>query len=313
MMSGNLLTSMLLTNMNKLTILDGGMGRELKRVGAPFSQPLWSAQALIESPQHVADVHKSFIDAGAEVIITNAYACVPFHLGEHLYQLQGHQLAETAAQIARNTAELSSTPIQVAGCIPPALGSYRPDLFNAEQAMPILQTLIAAQQPYIDQWMVETLASIEEFEVNHCLLSQSCKPVYYAFTLDDEPEGNALLRSGETVIQTAKRVADLGASGMLFNCSIPEVLEQAIIDAKRVFDDVNVNIALGAYANNFEVIDTSHQANDELQAMRSLTTDEYLQFAKRWREAGATIIGGCCGIGPEYIQTLAAWKATPPD
>ncbi|MFB9215220.1 homocysteine S-methyltransferase family protein [Vibrio sinaloensis] len=299
--------------MKKLTTLDGGMGRELKRVGAPFSQPLWSAQALIESPQHVADVHQSFIDAGAEIIITNAYACVPFHLGEQLYQSQGHQLAETAAQIARTTAELGSTPTLVAGCIPPAMGSYRPDLFDVEQSTPILQTLIAAQEPYIDVWMVETLASIEEFEVNHRLLSHSQKPVYYAFTLDDEPEGNALLRSGETVTQTAKRVATLGASGMLFNCSIPEVLEQAIVDAKKVFDDRNIDIELGAYANNFEVIDTSHQANDELQAMRSLTTDEYLQFAKRWYDAGATIIGGCCGIGPEYIKTLAEWKAALAD
>ncbi len=70
--------------MKKLTILDGGMGRELKRIGAPFSQPQWSAQALIESPEYVYQAHQSFINAGAEIIIANSYACVPFHLGETL-------------------------------------------------------------------------------------------------------------------------------------------------------------------------------------------------------------------------------------
>tara|TARA_R110002072_G_scaffold47369_2_gene130516 strand:+ start:1379 stop:1576 length:198 start_codon:yes stop_codon:yes gene_type:complete len=64
--------------MNKLTVLDGVMGRELKRMGAPFTQPRWSAQALIEAPHFVTQAHQGFIDAGAEIITVNSYACVPF-------------------------------------------------------------------------------------------------------------------------------------------------------------------------------------------------------------------------------------------
>ena len=60
-----------------MTVLDGGMGRELARIGAPFSQPLWSALAMIESPEHVRRVHESYVAAGAEVITTNAYALNP--------------------------------------------------------------------------------------------------------------------------------------------------------------------------------------------------------------------------------------------
>ncbi|CAH9053428.1 hypothetical protein PSEHALCIP103_00821 [Pseudoalteromonas haloplanktis] len=73
--------------MSRLTILDGGMGRELKRIGAPFSQPLWSAQALIEAPQCVTQAHQAFINAGAEIITVNSYACAPFHLEEFEWQL----------------------------------------------------------------------------------------------------------------------------------------------------------------------------------------------------------------------------------
>ena len=50
---------------SNLMILDGGMGRELQRIGAPFQQPEWSAQALLEAPHCVSQVHRSFIDAGA--------------------------------------------------------------------------------------------------------------------------------------------------------------------------------------------------------------------------------------------------------
>ena len=55
-------------------LLDGGMGRELARSGAPFRQPEWSALALIEAPGHVKRVHDAFIKAGADVITTNSYA-----------------------------------------------------------------------------------------------------------------------------------------------------------------------------------------------------------------------------------------------
>ena len=58
------------------------MGRELKRVGAPFRQPEWSALPLMQAPETVVAVHRSFIDAGAQIITTNNYAVVPFHLGD---------------------------------------------------------------------------------------------------------------------------------------------------------------------------------------------------------------------------------------
>ncbi|MEK9760063.1 MAG: homocysteine S-methyltransferase family protein, partial [Candidatus Puniceispirillum sp.] len=62
---------------NPLVILDGGLGRQLEAMGAPFRQPEWSALALIEAPDFVRQAHDAFIAAGAEVISTNSYALVP--------------------------------------------------------------------------------------------------------------------------------------------------------------------------------------------------------------------------------------------
>ena len=79
--------------MNRICLLDGGTGRELLRIGAPFAQPEWSALALIQGPQFVTQVHEAFVAAGADVITTNSYAVVPFHLGQSRFERDGHSLA----------------------------------------------------------------------------------------------------------------------------------------------------------------------------------------------------------------------------
>ena len=72
--------------MGDIRILDGGMSRELQRLGAELKQPEWSALALINAPDIVRQVHAEFIDAGADVVTTNSYALVPFHIGEERFR-----------------------------------------------------------------------------------------------------------------------------------------------------------------------------------------------------------------------------------
>jgi S-methylmethionine-dependent homocysteine/selenocysteine methylase len=294
--------------MKSLTILDGGMGRELKRIGAPFSQPLWSAQALIESPKHVYEAHQRFINAGAEIIIANSYACVPFHLGTERYQSQGPQLAKKAAKIAADAAR-SHPNVQVAGCLPPPMGSYRPDLFDPVQAQEIYQQLFDAQDEYADVWIVETLASIAEFNIAFNVLKLAKQPCLYAFSLSDQVDNESTLRSGESVAKVTKAVLDAGADTLMFNCSIPEVMHNAIVQAKSLAKEMDKTLIIGVYANNFTAIEPDHQANGMLQQERTLSPEQYLDYAKQWQQAGATIIGGCCGIGPEHISGLSNWKA----
>jgi len=299
----------------KLTLLDGGIGRELKRIGSPFSQPLWSAQALIEAPHYVTQAHQNFIQAGAEIITVNSYACVPFHLGEVRYQQQGAALARQAAIIAKETAShakegQNKTPrtVLVAGSLPPPLGSYRPDLFEKQPALDILTTLFEAQDDYVDLWLAETIASIEEANAIAHVLKDSTKPCYYAFTLSDEIGETARLRSGESVIDAIEAILKNKVDGIFFNCSIPEVMEQAIRDTTSLLEKHNRQLDIGAYANSFIPISQGHKANLTTQGSRDLSPEEYLVFAKKWHSLGATIIGGCCGIEPSHIEALAEWK-----
>lgn len=285
------------------------MGRELKRMGAPFSQPLWSAQALIESPQCVELAHKNFINAGAEIITISSYACVPFHLGQTRFQSEGANLAEKAAQLAHSAAKDATHKVKVAGALPPAFGSYRPDLFRPAEAKKIFDLLFDAQDKYVDVWLAETISSLEEFNVIQSVLSQTDKTSYYAFTLKDVVANMAQLRSGQSVKDAAKHVCKSGGHGVFFNCSVPEVMAKAVSEAKQVIDELGCEVEIGVYANNFTPIGDAHEANDTVQAMREMTPLEYLEYSKQWVKNGATIIGGCCGIGPEHIKALRDWKA----
>ncbi|NVK34054.1 MAG: homocysteine S-methyltransferase family protein [Rhodobacteraceae bacterium] len=286
------------------TLLDGGLGRELQRIGAPFSQPLWSAQALLERPDYVSKAHQHFIDAGCDVITVNSYSCVPFHLGQELYEQQGRALVAKAAGIARECAKTNPN-VEVAGCIPPVLGSYRPDLFDAQKALPIVEMLVAEQTPYVDFWLAETLSCLEEFELIHQVVAKTGKKSLYSFTLLEHEDAPTALRSGVSVKDAARAVFQSNAAGISFNCSGPEVMLQAVLDAREVMGELGVERDIGVYANAFTPISEGHRANNTLTGVRTdMSPQAYEYHVREWIAAGATIVGGCCGIFPEHIRML---------
>lgn len=301
--------------MKTLTILDGGMGRELERRGAPFKQPEWSALAMMEAPEVVTAVHRAFIEAGARVITTNSYALVPFHIGDKRFAEEGANLAKTSVRAARSAADASPFDVAVAGAIPPLFGSYRPDLFNANQAEAIARPLVTALQHGIDLWINETIGSIEEGLAVKAIVDQvdqQQRPYWASFTLEDRATVDTpILRSGEPVAEAVKALADSGADAILFNCCQPEVIADAIREAAAVLAKIERPIQIGAYANAFELVPKALDANNDLNTMRAdMTPDAHLAWVRDWQQLGATIIGGCCGIGPEHIEAIAKDQTT---
>lgn len=287
-----------------MKILDGGLGRELARRGAPFRQPEWSALALIEAPETVKEVHLDFINAGAEVITTNNYAVVPFHIGQERFETDGVRLIKVAIEQAKNAVKESGKNVKIAGCLPPLFGSYRADLFQLEQAKNLAEPIINTLAPEVDFWLAETQSCLKEVETVHALLPQDGKDYWVSFTLQDEiKQEQALLRSGENMQQVADFIKQSSAKAVLFNCCQPEVILQAINEIKGLIPE---SVQIGAYANAFPPQDESATANDGLDEIRKdLDAPAYLGFAKQWQQAGASLVGGCCGIGPEHIAELS--------
>ncbi|MCB8881539.1 homocysteine S-methyltransferase family protein [Acidisoma cellulosilytica] len=296
-----------------MIILDGGMSRELQRIGAPFRQPEWSALALIETPALVEQVHREFAAAGADVITTNSYALVPFHIGEERFRTEAPMLAARAGEVARQAADAVNATqpgraVRVAGSLPPIFGSYQPELFDAATVQDYLSVLVIGLRPAVDLWLGETLSSLAEARAVLAAVDGGGRPVWISFTLDDAVEGRGAeprLRSGETVAEAAAWVAAAGIDTLLFNCSQPEVMAPAVRAAAKVFAAHKVSIPIGVYANAFEP-QKNEKANETLADVRQdLDGSRYSDWADEWVAAGASIIGGCCGIGVHHIHALS--------
>jgi S-methylmethionine-dependent homocysteine/selenocysteine methylase len=291
-------------------ILDGGMSRELLRLGAELKQPEWSALALMNSPEIVRQVHEEFIAAGADVVTTNSYALVPFHIGEERFAEDGAALTALSGRLAREAADASDRQVLVAGSLPPIFGSYEPENFDPSRVQQYLKVLVENLAPYVDVWLGETLSLIAEGEAVREAIKAHPKPFWISFTLaDDDVQiagAEAKLRSGETVKAAAEWAVGSGAAALLFNCAKPEVMQKAVETAAAVFADKGADLKIGVYANAFETDTEEKAANEGLHDTRQdLTGDVYSRFACQWADAGATMIGGCCGIGAEHIHTVA--------
>ncbi|MCI5764896.1 homocysteine S-methyltransferase family protein [Actinobacillus porcinus] len=292
-----------------ITILDGGMSRELMRLNAPFKQPEWSALSLYEKPSAVQQVHEEFIKAGAQVITTNSYAVVPFHIGEQRFHADGKMLSDLAGRLAKSAVKNSGVlTTKIAGSLPPMFGSYRADLIEKDRFADIAQPIIDGLSPYVDLWLCETQSAIIEPVSVQKLLPKDNRPLWVSFTLiDEKPTPEPQLRSGESVKSAVEKMVEIGVSAILFNCCQPEVIEQALIVTQETLAKLGAtHIQTGAYANAFAPQPEDATANDGLDEVRKdLTPESYLEWAKKWTAQGATIVGGCCGIGREFIQVLS--------
>ena len=292
-----------------ITILDGGMSRELMRLNAPFKQPEWSALSLYEKPSAVQQVHEEFIKAGAQVITTNSYAVVPFHIGEQRFHADGKMLSDLAGRLAKSAVKNSGVlTTKIAGSLPPMFGSYRADLIEQDRFADIAQPIIDGLSPYVDLWLCETQSAIIEPVSVQKLLPKDERPLWVSFTLiDEKPTPEPQLRSGETVKSAVGKMVEIGVSAILFNCCQPEVIEQALIVTRETLKQLNAtHIQTGAYANAFAPQPEDATANDGLDEVRKdLNPESYLEWANKWTTQGATIVGGCCGIGREFIKVLS--------
>ena len=111
-----------------VTLLDAGMGKDLKMRGVEIPGTIWSANALLVAPEAVLAVHRENIDAGADIITTNSYGIIRGDLAKEGIEDRYAELNRQAGALARQAVDASGGAVRVAGSLPPLSGSYRPDL-----------------------------------------------------------------------------------------------------------------------------------------------------------------------------------------
>ncbi len=290
-----------------VTLMDGSMGEELADRGYSTRDGLWSARALIDYPHEVVALHKEYLAAGADVITTNTYSTVPSYLDKVGMGHRVSELATLAAQLARSALDESdqSGKKRVAGCLPPLDESYRPDLVpTARESIPIYVELIRCLGPTVDLFIAETMSSIDEATHVADALRASQDLVrrewIVSFTLDDRD--GTKLRSGETVTDAVNAIGAYEPIAILFNCTTPESILAGIESAHEV-----ASCRIGGYPNRFKPVPEDWTLDDDQEIIRDagLTPQSFVEWSNQFIEAGASYLGGCCGIGPTYIGALA--------
>ena len=262
---------------------------------------------MIQDPDFVFRAHIDFINAGADVITTNSYAIVPFHLGKSRFEKEGKDLLNRAGNIAREAVKSQKKEVKVTASIPPVFGSYKPHVFDSEKSIPILEIFKNNLIQYCDLILAETLSCIDEIETIQEVFGDCNMPFWMSLTIEDEFKNLPKLRSGEEIVTALGKIDFNKISSVLFNCSQPEVMAKAITTAKDVIPE---NIHIGVYANAFQPIKIGQKdANSQIRNTRKeLTPEKYLDFVKEWTELEVDIVGGCCGIGPEHIKKICDLK-----
>jgi S-methylmethionine-dependent homocysteine/selenocysteine methylase len=283
--------------MTGITLLDGGIGQELIHRAPEPPTGLFGTQVMINHPGMVAEVHRDYFNAGASIATTNSYAMHHDRFLGTPHEGRQGALIELALDEAE-AARASHGSGRIAGSIGPLIWSYKPEVHpDYETATTLYAQFANILAPRVDLILCETVASVDHARAVLDGARATNRPVWLSVTVDDE--NGSLLRSGEPVAD----LAALNPDAWLANCSAPE----AMADALDVFAEWGR--PFGAYANGFEEITKAFlnpmSSVDELTARRDMGPEAYAKIALGWIEQGATIVGGCCEIGPAHISKIA--------
>ena len=283
----------------KIWLLDGGMGQELIKNSKSDPHPLWSTYVMLEEPDLVRKAHVDFIEAGASVITLNTYSTTPERLEANDLLDKFSFFQKKAIDLAREAIDHTKKNVLIAGCLPPLVASYRPDKApEYDRCVDLYIQIVREQESFVDLFICETMASIKEAKAAVAAAKTSGKSVWCGLTLEDNEKCE--LRSGEKLIDSVNELQSLGQEEFLLNCSFPEVIDKGmkILSQNAKF--------FGGYGNGFTSIDPLKTASNVsvLSARTDLGPEKYSKHALNWANDGASVVGGCCEIGPRHIKYL---------
>ena len=292
-------------------ILDGGMGQELLARGMEPNGTLWSANALLQEKYHelLLNTHIDFIKAGAEVIVTTTFTTRKVRLRDNNVEDKFEYLNKKAGEIAQKAKKLYPN-ILIAGGLPPQYLTYEADTRSDIEIAENFKTQAELLNPYVDFFYFDVLSSIKEFKIAIESISQFNKPYLIGAHISD----GTSLPSGEKISEIMTKIKHEKLLGIMLSCISPENYESNLDEIK------NLGVPFGFKLNGF--IKTNPKPNytgafnesktgnpnEFLGVREDLTPEKMSEFAKKFKDAGATILGGCCETRPSHIKAFASLK-----
>jgi len=290
-------------------ILDGGIGTELERLGAPMDHEAWCAVALETHPQLVRDVHTSYIDVGADIITVNTYAATRHALTNGGMEDKFKCWNKLAVQLAKDALDASEVDrgILIAGSVS-NFGHFYEGYTDEQLAPNYKDQAEILVESGVDFILLETLGSkcstivtalnaVSEFDV----------PIWIAVSCaEDNDSGQLYLGVEESKIYSHRvsahqelgeaidTIMDIAGSALLVMHSTVDATLPALQLIQSHYDGLR-----GAYPN------AGYWTRPEWAFVDQISPEDYLDRAQQWLDTGARIVGGCCGIGPDHIAALS--------
>jgi 5-methyltetrahydrofolate--homocysteine methyltransferase len=288
-------------------VADGGMGTMLMSAGLRFGDPPEQWNVLDERRETVRAIHRSYRDAGAQIVLTNSFGGNPFRLKLYDLQDQVFELNHAAALLAR---EAVGEGVAVAGSIGPSgelfepLGALTDDAAVAGFAAQAAGLAAGG----VDALWVETMSDLREVRAAVEGARRAAPGLPVVATLTFDTRGFTVM--GVSPAEAAAALLELGVAAGGGNCgNSPAEMEPVIAGMAAALEDLPaesvVRLVAKSNAGLPEIIDG--------RAVYNATPEVMAEYARRVRALGAAIIGACCGSTPAHIAAMArALRDLPP-
>ena len=274
-------------------LLDGAMGTMLMAAGLEQGAP--PEEWNINHPDRVQAVHRAYIEAGSNIILTNSFGGTSFRLKLHNLQDRVGELNRAAAANARAEADAADRPVLVGGSIGPTGELFAPmGAMTFEDAKSAFAEQAAAlDEGGADILWVETMSDLEEVRAAvEGAKSVSTLPVAATMTFDTH--GHTMM--GVSPAKALEVMGSFGLAALGANCGNGPAEIEDVIKTMHTLDPDMILIA----KSNAGI---PHWVDDELHY--DGTPKVMGEYTKRVFGLGASLIGGCCGSSPEHIKAMA--------
>lgn len=280
-------------NSGEILVADGATGSNLQKMGLKPGRP--PEDLIIDNPDILYQLEKSFVDAGADIILTCTFGGTRMRMKDSKYQHRTPEVNARAAELARQAAS-TRTDVLVAGSMGPVGALIKP--YGPLEAEDVKATFAeqakALANGGVDLLLIETMFSFEETSAAfEGAKSVTDLPIVVSFSYDRGTRTMMGVKPKDVI----KRYCDMGATMVGANCGTTlENMEAVVKEYKATVPDMPLWVKPNAGVPHMDI--------ETEQGVYDMGPEDMATYAKKYIELGARVVGGCCGNTPEHIAAI---------